>query len=178
MRLVEGRLGHEKLVAALGIGTGSDLARGQAVELVVGDLRCRGCGRVPQRERITPVVEDGITADHEVRAGIEAAFLPVIYNLVILRVRTLLNHVVSDYGVAAIREIDAEACGAVQIVDARISNGGGERAAFYLVTDTGVVEIAIVDRQAGELAGIEIVRLTVAVAVICKFAVIDRQSTE
>src|SRR3954454_23939692 len=113
MRRVELRLGCQELIAGLRIRAGGNLARGQSEELVVDELRRCGRGPIPHREPGPgSVVEDGIAADHEVRAGVEAPFLSISDDGRVMRVRPLLDYVVLDQRIAAIRQVDAVARGA------------------------------------------------------------------
>src|SRR5258707_4982751 len=91
----------------------------------------------------------------------------------VLRIRPLLDEIVLDRGVAAVRQIDAVAGGAVRIDEAVVRQDVGGGAAFQLMTDTRVVKIAVGRSQAGNLTYIDIVAAAVARAVESELAVID-----
>ncbi len=84
----------------------------------------------------------------------------------VVRILPLLDHVVANDGHAAIGNVDAVATRAGAIIDAGIGDGGGLGAALDLVADIGVVEVAVVDDQRGEVIDIEVVRKAIAGAVV------------
>ena len=119
MRRIELRLSRQELVASLRIGAGGDLTGGQPEEFVVGDLRYSGC-RVPHGEggvRGRKIIEDCIAAYEQLRTGMETAFLSDTDDDWVMRGRALLDDVILDYGVAAVRQVNAVTGGPIQVVN-------------------------------------------------------------
>ena len=117
MRRIELRLSRQELIASLRIGAGGDLAGGQPEEFVVGDLRYSGC-RVPHGEggRGRKIIEDRIAAYEQLCTGMETAFLSDTDDDWVMRGRALLDDVILDYGVAAVRQVNAVTGGPIQVV--------------------------------------------------------------
>src|SRR5712691_7493167 len=177
----ERRLGGHERIARLRGGARGDLARGQAVELVPGDLRGGRDRGVPDGESAGGghIVENLVSGDLQARAGPEPALLAEGDDPGVVRHRPLLDDVVLDQRVAAVRQVDAVARRAARsIVDPRVLDGGSDGPALDLVSDIRAVEIAVVDDQRAA-AGIEIVRIAItgrawiADTVIGEFAVVD-----
>ena len=84
----------------------------------------------------------------------------------VLGVGTLFDHVVLDHAHAAIRQVDAVTRVAARPVDdPAIGDGRRQSAAFDLVPDMGVVEVAVVDHERLYRAHVQVVRVAVAGAV-------------
>ena len=84
-------------------------------------------------------------------------FLTVCDDEPIIAIRSLLNHVVSDSGNAAIWQVYAVAGRAVVVEDPRIGNGSVFSTAFDLVTDLGVMDITVVDTERTDVTDINVV---------------------
>src|SRR5882672_3571909 len=80
----------------------------------------------------------------------------------VIRIRPLLDYVVTDDADAAVGQIDAVAARAAAVIDARIGDGGGLRAALDLVAVVGVMEVTVVDDQRGDVADVEVVPEAIA----------------
>src|ERR1044072_6809304 len=93
-----------------------------------------------------------------------------------MRGRALLDHIVLDYCVAAVRQVNAVACSAVQVINTRICNGCIKSATLDLMTFARIVKITVVDCQISDLINIKIMSLAVTSAVIGKLAVVNRES--
>ena len=166
-RRVRGQIGR----AGHGGRAGRDLPRGEAIDRIVAD-RAGDRGGIRQEARARAsghVVDDDIALDEQARAGIGRALAAVVDDGGIVGILPLLDDVVADDADAAIGQIDAVAGRAAPVVDARIGDGGGQRTALDLVTDIGVVEVAVVDDQRGDLVDIEVVRIAIAGAVVGEF---------
>src|SRR3954447_19541765 len=104
MRRIERRLGNQEPIAALKIRTRGDLVRSQPEKLITGDLRRNGPCLIPHRERGPRfLVENGIVAYQKICARVKVSFLSISDDYEVVRLRTLLDYVVLDERIAAIR---------------------------------------------------------------------------
>src|SRR5437762_13361526 len=88
----------------------------------------------------------------------QVAFLAEGDDVRVLRFRSLLDLAVHDRGLAAVRQVDRIAGGAGGPVDeAAVADDRLFGAALHLMADAGAVEIAVLDREPGQPAQIEIV---------------------
>ncbi len=83
-----------------------------------------------------------IAAYYEIRTRVEISSLPIVDDLIVLRVQALLYHVILGHRIAAIRQVDTQARGSIQIIDARILDCGIQSTALDLIADRVLVEVS------------------------------------
>jgi hypothetical protein len=100
-------------------------------------------------------------------------FCTVADNRSILRIGSLLDKIILNDGNPAIRKVDAVAGTPCAVDDPVVFDHCNCSPAFDLVTNYGVVDIGVGDRELGNLANIDVVRLPIAVGIVGKLAVVD-----
>ena len=91
----------------------------------------------------------------------------------IRRIGTLLNNVILDEGSSTGRKIDAVAGATPAVDDTVVLDRRDCSPTFDLVPNYCVVDIAVGDRKTSDPVDIDVVGLTVAVAIVGKLAVVD-----
>ena len=98
-----------------------------------------------------------------------------MYDGLVFGVGTLLDNGVTDRSHTAIRQVDAIAARTAGIIhDAAVGDGRTQRPALDLMPDYGVVKVAVIDHKRLGFVDVDIVRITVAGAVMRKLGPGDR----
>src|SRR5689334_16597867 len=95
-------------------------------------------------------------------------------DLVVAAIRALADYVASNIGIAAVRQVNAVAAGAVFVVNAIVRYRVVRRAAFHLVAANRVVRIAVRQRKILDGSNVDVMGLPITRSVVIELAVRDR----
>ena len=119
------------------------------------------------------VIDEGIVDDVQVAAGIGRAFFAIGQHGRIIVAGRLLDHVADHVGGASVGQVDLVAGLVYRTGKPAVDDGVDIGARLQVVADLGVMRVAVAEDQAVDVADVQVVGITVAIAVVGEFGVFD-----